>query len=93
MLKIQVKTSHQEDGGFEFSTCSSHYVRGKHVHTSYKDDGIDYFCTYYNEVVYLIPVGDCGKDSKKLRLEPTKSGQVKGIAFAKNYIAKEVLEK
>ena len=93
LLKIQVKTSHVTDGGFEFSTCSSHFVKGKHTHTDYKSDGIDYFCTWYENNAYLIPVEACGKTDKKLRTEPTKNGQVKGIAFAKDYIAKEILEK
>ena len=55
------------------------------------EDGIDYFCTWFENECYLIPVQKCGKTEKNLRLVPTKNGQVKGISFAKDYIAKEVL--
>lgn len=93
LYKIQVKTSHADEGGFSFSVCSSHFVNGKVKHTHYKDDNIDFFCTEFEGNCYLVPVSECGKDSKKLRLEPTKNGQVKGISFAKDYLAKEVLSK
>lgn len=93
MLRIQVKTSNttRRPGGITFSTCSSHYVKGKHTHTSYKQDNIDYFCTYYNNECYLVPVCECGGREKCLQLGPLKNGQVKNITFAKDYIAKEVL--
>lgn len=52
---------------------------------------VDYFCTFYNNECYLIPFEECGSKEKKLRLEPTKNGQTKNIYFAKDYIAKEVL--
>ena len=91
LLKIQVKTCHSDGEKLTFSTCSSHYVKGKITHTDYQNDNIDYFCTWYENECYLVPVQECGKNEKNLRLVPTKNGQVKGIYFAKNYIAKEVL--
>jgi hypothetical protein len=94
LYKIQSKTCNCDE--FEekitFSTCSSHYIKGQHVHTDYKNDNIDYFCTFYNNKCYLIPVEECGKTEKNLRLVPTRNGQVKNIAFAKDYIAEEVLK-
>ena len=95
LLKIQVKTCNttRNEGCLTFSTCSSHYVAGKHTHTPYKNDNVDYFCTYYENECYLIPVNECGSREKSLRLIPTKSGQTKNISFAKDYIAKEVLNK
>lgn len=93
LLKIQVKTCNttRNEGNITFSTCSAHYKKGAYTHTNYKNDNIDYFCTYYNDECYLIPVSECGIREKTLRLIPTKNGQVKNIAFAKDYIAKEVL--
>lgn len=90
---VQVKTSRPTESGFMFSTCSSHFVNGKVTHSSYEKDNIDFFCTCFNEEVYLIPVSECGKTEKNLRLIPTKNGQVKGISFAKDYIAEEVLKR
>ena len=95
LLKVQIKTCNttRTEGGITFQTCSSHYVQGKHEHTSYKNDNIDYFCTFYENECYLIPVADCGSREKTLRLVPPKNGQTKNIAFAKNYVAKEVLSR
>ena len=91
LLKIQVKTSHTDGEKIIFKTSSTHITaRGNTVH-HYKDDGIDYFCTWFDNECYLVPVQDCGKSEKYLRLIPTKNGQVKNIAFAKDYVAKEVL--
>ena len=94
LLKIQIKTcNNNTEGVLTFSTCSSHYVQGKHVHTSYKEDNIDYFMTYWDDKYYLIPIEECGAREKTLRLIPPKNGQIKGISFAKDYIAEEVLKK
>lgn len=92
LLKIQVKTSHFEEDGIVFSTSSAHYINGKFIHTDYKEDNIDYFCTWYENKCYLILVSECGKSEKKLRTQPTKNGQIKNISFAKDYIAEEVLQ-
>ena len=93
LFTIQVKTCRFNDEKITFSTCSSHFVNGKTTHSDYKNDNIDYFCTWFNNECYLVPVQECGKSEKNLRLLPTKNGQVKGISFAKDYIAKEVLNR
>ena len=95
LYKVQSKACHLEGDGEKivFSTCSSHYVNGQHTHNNYKDDGIDFFSTFYNGECYLIPVSECGKREKCLRLQPTKNGQIKNISFAKDYLAQEVLSK
>lgn len=94
-FKVQVKTCNRtrHSGCITFNTRSSHYIKGKHVHTDYKNDNIDYFCTYYNNECYLIPVSECGSDNKCLRLDSPKSNQTKNISFAKDYIASEVLKR
>lgn len=93
LLKIQVKTCNSDGEKLQFATCSSHFVKGKNTHTHYQNDNIDYFCTWYENECYLVPVLECGKNNKKLRLVPTRNGQTKGIYFAKDYIAKEVLSR
>lgn len=94
LLKIQVKTCNttRKCGTITFNTASSHYVGGKHTHTNYKGDNIDYFCTYYDNQCYLVAVEDCGSREKSLFICPTKNGQVKNIAFAKDFIASDVIE-
>lgn len=95
LLKVQVKTCHIEEDGAKlaFKVSSTHATAKGNTRHHYQDDGIDYFCTWYDNECYLVPVSDCGKDVKYLRLKPTKNGQVKNISFAKDYIAKEVLSR
>ena len=90
LLKIQVKTSKIEEDKFTFETCSSHITRNGTSRRSYSDE-IDYFCTWFENECYLIPIKECGQSGKSLRIAPTKNGQVKNICFAKDYVAKEVL--
>ena len=95
LLKIQVKTCRifEEEGYIDFATSTSHTNTQGTVNHSYSEKEIDYFATIYNNECYLIPFSEIGSSSKKLRLLPTKNGQVKNICFAKDYIAKEVLER
>lgn len=91
ILKIQVKTSRESQGGFSFNTSSITHNSSGYTKRQYSKNMVDYFCTFYNNECYLIPFEECGSKEKKLRLEPTKNGQTKNIYFAKDYIAKEVL--
>ena len=70
----------------------THNANG-YVRRDYTADKVDFFCTYYNNECYLVPFNECGSKAKKLRLTPTKNGQVKNISFAKDYIAKDILAK
>lgn len=87
LLKIQVKTSsyvNDEKTAIKFS-CKSTHVNCKGVsNVKYTKDDIDYFATYWENKCYLIPVEECSTQ-KNLRLIDSKSGQVKGISYAKNY--------
>ena len=49
--------------------------------------------TYYNNQCYLIPFSECGVKGKKLRFVPPANNQKKGISFAKDYLAEEILKK
>lgn len=91
--KIQSKTSSSDDNGasFKFSCRSCNRKDGNIVHHSYTKEEIDYFITFFNGKAYLIPVEECGSD-KKLRLEPTKNGQIRGITWAKDYELEEVIK-
>lgn len=95
LLKIQVKScSNSDPAVLEFSTKSVHYNKTNGYYSvDYKENEIDYFCTFFDNECYLIPFSEIGSSSKKLRLLPTKNGQVKNICFAKDYIAKEVLNR
>lgn len=94
-LKLQVKTCNttRNSGCITFNTASSHFVKGEHTHTDYKNDDIDYFCTYYDNECYLIPVNECGQREKCLRIEKPQHNQTKNITFAKDYVASDVLRR
>lgn len=95
LLKIQVKScSNNDPAVLEFSTKSVHYNKTQgYYNVSYNEKDVDYFCTFFENECYLIPYAETGTSSKKLRLLPTKNGQIKNICFAKDYIAKEVIER
>ena len=92
LLKIQVKTCKESDGKIFFETSSCHITRDGTSRRNYVNE-IDYFCTWFNNECYLIPISECGPRGKSLRIAPTKNGQIKNICFAQDYIAKEVLNK
>lgn len=93
LYKIQSKTSSSDDDGasFKFSCRSCNRKDGAIIHHPYTKKEIDYFVTIFDETVYLIPVEECGGD-KRLRLQPTKNGQVRGITWAKDYKLEEVIK-
>ena len=71
LFKIQCKTSHlfgDNDDGIVFACRST--INSKE--RRYSKDEIDYFCTFYNNVCYLIPVEECSVE-KKLRFIPPKN--------------------
>lgn len=94
ILKIQVKTSHlvkEVEGAIEFKTRSVTHNSNGYTSRIYTKNTVDYFATFWENECYLVPFNECGNHSKRLRLAPSKNGQVKNITFAKDYIAKEVL--
>lgn len=94
LYKIQVKTGTlKEDSYIEFATSTSHTNSKGTLNLTYSADDVDYFATMYDSQCYLIPREICGKRNQRLRLAPTKNGQIKGITFAKDYLLKDVLER
>ena len=94
--RIQVKsanTSHIEDGYIDFKTANKTTQNGKSIRHFYNKEEIDYFMTSYNNQCYLIPVEECSKYEKRLRFEPPKNGQTKGITFAMDYELEKVVNK
>ena len=92
IFKIQVKTCREKDGYIEFNTSSMTHNKKGYTRRRYTSDMVDFFCTYHNEQCYLIPLSECGAQTKRLRLEPTKNGQTRNICFAENYSANKILE-
>lgn len=93
IIKIQVKTCtvDPEKTGISFKLCSVTHNSNGYTRRNYSENEVDYFMTCYEDNFYLIPFSDCGVKEKKLRLVPTKNGQVKGISFAKDYLIEKIL--
>lgn len=92
IIRVHVKTSQLKEGCIYFSTSSSHYIQGHHLHTEYTKDDIDYFVTEYQNQYYMIPVEECGR-AKRLRIEvPKKGANLNKINWAKDYQAEEILK-
>ena len=93
LLKIQVKTSSlKDDSAIKFSCRTTHVNCAGVKNERYSADEIDFFATYWNNQCYLIPVAECSVE-KTLRFIPPKSGQLKGISFAKDYLLVDQLQK
>ena len=94
LYKIQIKHAKEYDNSyFTFNTrWQSHNTTG-YKQNSYTKNDIDYFATWCQGQVYLIPVEECSGAAKTLRFVPPKNGQTKGINFAKDYVAEEVLKR
>jgi len=90
LVRIQCKTAHynEDQGCLEFNTAITYArVGGKpHIRKGYKGEA-DYFAVYSPDTgkVYLVPVEGVPRTEAKLRLNPSKNNQHKGVRWAKDY--------
>ena len=93
LIRVQCKTSRKiEEGVIEFACRSSRSNTQSNIQRRYTTDEIDYFCTYWDNQCYLVPVNECST-TKKLRFISPKNGQKVGITYAKDYEIQGQLEK
>lgn len=87
--RVQCKTgSLVPDGGAIRFQARSNWPDGKrHVH--YRGDA-DFFGVYCHETgdCYLVPVDDVGINEARLRLQPTRNGQLLKVRMAADYLIK-----
>lgn len=86
--RFQSKTCRFTDG----RTCSVRFnkkaiKRGvdKTKIDNYTKDDIDYFCTFYNGICYIVDVNTESKNQFAIRIGNSKHNQTKGINFAEDY--------
>ena len=90
LVRIQCKTAHynEKQGCLEFNTAITYArVGGKpHIRKGYKGEA-DYLAVYSPDTgkVYLVLVDDVPITEAKLRLNPSKNNQQKGVRWAKDY--------
>ena len=93
LYKIQVKTgTFKEDAYLEFATSTSHTNTKGTLNLSYSENDVDFFATMHEGECYLIPYHLCGKRTQRIRFVPTKSGQTKGILFAKDFHLEDIIK-
>lgn len=83
--RVQCKTGRVRNGSLHFNACSFSGNAG--TRRDYKG-AADLFAVLNLDTgkVYVIPVNEVGHTVACLRLNPTLSGQSKGIRWAKNYL-------
>ena len=93
LLRVQVKTSRlkKEKNPEIVSICFNckSSINGKT--RKYSENEIDYFATYWNGRVYLVPVTECSAE-KTLRFVSSQSYQP-NICWAKDYEVEEVIKR
>lgn len=95
LLRVQIKTARlnekeknpEQNLSIRFNCKST--ANGK-TH-KYSKDEIDYFATYWNNKVYLVPVNECSTE-KVLRFTSSQSNQP-AICWAKDYEVEEVIKR
>lgn len=90
LLRLQVKTSRLTSDNIITFNCRS-TTKNSQTNKSryYLENEIDYFATYWNDEIFLIPVNECSAE-KHLHLLPVeRSNQT----YAYDYKASEVLKK
>lgn len=76
LYKVQAKASHKtKNNSYAFSTRCVRYNSKGYYSTTYDKTQIDFFSTVINEKCYLIPVSECGKCEKALRVQDKKNNQ------------------
>lgn len=97
-LRIQCKSSThplKKDGSRDtqaimFYCCAQTTNTKKTTRHIYTSDDIDYFATYHEGQVYLIPVEECST-SKTLRFSPPNNGQSNTWNKAEDYLIENIL--
>ena len=89
LLRLQVKTARLSDTNSIIFNCRSTTKNSKtHKARSYSADEIDYFATYWDHKVYLVPVGQCSSE-KRLHLNRPKQSN---WSYIEDFEAQEVLQ-
>ena len=94
LLKIQIKTARleEENQNSIIFNCRSTCCNTRENHKrSYSEDEIDYFATYWNDNVYLIPVGETSSQ-KRLHFDiEDKNKKRSNWSYLEDYNAEVIL--
>ena len=92
LYKIQVKHARSNtSGALNIDLVKNVSTRTQLRTTSYSCEEVNFFCTEYEGVCYLLPYS--GNRYKSLRINPPKNNQMKGVEYAKDYEAYKIISK
>jgi hypothetical protein len=82
-LRVQCKTAWPQRGCIIFNPHATDHGRGRQSYVG----RADIFGVYFppDEAVYLVPIDAVTRFSGRLRLEPTRNNQQRGIRFASDF--------
>lgn len=93
LIRIQVKTARLNDRtigkSIKFNCRSTTNNVRECKKRYYSPEDVDYFATYWDNEVYLVPVTECSAEKILWIDKPT----YKNSCFANDYLAKEVLKR
>ena len=93
LIRVQVKTAKDgKNGSFSIPCRSTRVNSTGSVRRTYTSDEIDYFCTFYDGVCYLIPIDECSS-TKTLRINKSENNQNQNVNWAEDYELSTVLKK
>lgn len=82
-LRIQCKTARPSDGCLEFNSRTTDHGRGRLLYLGLADMFGVYFAP--TESVYLVPVSEVSTFFVRLRFEPARNNQRRGVRLAADY--------
>lgn len=92
LIRLQVKTSRINDKtkglSIKFNCRSTTNNVRECKQRYYSDDDVDFFATWWNNQVYLIPISECSAEKTLWIDKPTDPRS----CYSQNYIAEEVLK-
>ncbi len=80
-LRVQCKVAWSRGGCLVFNTRSTDHGRGPQSYRGLADVFGVSFC----EVVYVVPIDAVAESEGRLRLDPTRNNQRKGIRYAREF--------
>lgn len=96
LYKLQIKTSRKNDSnneGIIFNTVSTrmNHTQGNIIN-KYTKEEVDFFATYYNNKVYLVPIEICQSSEKRLVTQKSQHSNQQ-MDLLEDYEAEKVIDR
>lgn len=96
LYKLQIKTSRKNDSnneGIIFNTVSTRTNHSQgNIINKYTKEEVDFFATYYNNKVYLVPIEICQSSEKRLVIQKSQYSNQQ-MDLLEDYEAEKVIDR